>query len=61
SLGDFVLLVTTVFAMLTLHLFGIADARAVGLSITYVVSLSGLLGSSVGCFVKVENAMTILE
>ncbi|KAJ2635833.1 hypothetical protein GGF40_003368 [Coemansia sp. RSA 1286] len=61
SLGDFVLLGTTMLAIVMLHFFGIADAGAVGLSITYAVSMTSLLGSSLSCYVEAENAMTNLE
>ncbi|KAJ1805506.1 hypothetical protein LPJ56_005356 [Coemansia sp. RSA 2599] len=61
SLGDFVLLGTMMFAIVMLHLFGVADAGAVGLSITYAISMTGFLGSSVSSYVSAENAMTNLE
>ncbi|KAJ1863623.1 hypothetical protein LPJ73_000482 [Coemansia sp. RSA 2703] len=60
-LGDLILLAVTLFAVGVLHYYGQGDAGLVGLSITYAISLTGSLSSSVSSYVDAENAMTDLE
>ncbi|KAJ2784706.1 hypothetical protein GGI15_002181 [Coemansia interrupta] len=60
-LGDLILLCVTLFAVGILHYCGHGDAGLVGLSITYAISLTNSLSSSVSSYVDAENAMTDLE
>ncbi|KAJ1722150.1 hypothetical protein LPJ53_003386 [Coemansia erecta] len=60
-LGDLILLGVTLCAVGVLHYYGHGDAGLVGLSITYAISLTSFLGSSVSSYVDADNAMTDLE
>ncbi|KAJ2714070.1 hypothetical protein H4R19_001923, partial [Coemansia spiralis] len=61
TMGNSVLLCTTMLAVVSLHYTGYGDAGMVGLAVTYSFQLSSLLSSTVRNYTDVENAMTHVE
>ncbi|KAJ2681819.1 hypothetical protein H4R19_007255, partial [Coemansia spiralis] len=61
TMGNFILLCTTLLAVASLHYTGYGDAGLVGLAVTYSSQLSSLLSSTVRSYTNVENAMTHVE
>ncbi|KAJ1825710.1 hypothetical protein LPJ56_002546, partial [Coemansia sp. RSA 2599] len=61
TLGNTVMLGTTLLAVLTLHYFGYGDAGLVGLSVTYALDFTSSLNWSVRSYTEVENSMIQLE
>ncbi|KAJ2711587.1 hypothetical protein H4R19_003175, partial [Coemansia spiralis] len=61
TMGNFILLCTTMLAVASLHYTGYGDAGLVGLAVTYSFQLSSLLNSTVRNYTDLENAMTHVE
>ncbi|KAJ2716063.1 hypothetical protein H4R19_000855 [Coemansia spiralis] len=61
TMGNFVMLCTTLLAVASLHCTGYGDAGLVGLAVTYSFRLSDMLSWSVRNYTDVENAMTHVE
>ncbi|KAJ2160764.1 hypothetical protein GGF46_002010 [Coemansia sp. RSA 552] len=61
SLGNTVMLATSLLAVVSLHYFGVADAGLVGLAVTYALDFTSSLNWSVRSYTEVENSMVQLE
>ncbi|KAJ2849384.1 hypothetical protein J3B02_003803, partial [Coemansia erecta] len=61
TLGNTVMLGTTLLAVFTLQYFGYGDAGLVGLSVTYALDFTSSLNWSVRSYTEVENSMIQLE
>ncbi|KAJ2832598.1 hypothetical protein GGI24_001173 [Coemansia furcata] len=61
SLGNVMMLGTTVLAVASLQYFGVGDAGLVGLSVAYALDFTGSLNWSVRSYTEVENSMVQLE
>ncbi|KAJ2743758.1 hypothetical protein GGI20_003515 [Coemansia sp. BCRC 34301] len=61
TLGNLVMLGTTVLAVGSLQYFGVGDAGLVGLSVAYALDFTSSLNWSVRSYTEVENLMTQLE
>ncbi|KAJ1877465.1 hypothetical protein LPJ57_003933, partial [Coemansia sp. RSA 486] len=61
TLGNIVMLGTTMLAVFTLQYFGYGDAGLVGLSVTYALDFTSSLNWSVRSYTEVENSMIQLE
>ncbi|KAJ2386404.1 hypothetical protein GGI05_004395, partial [Coemansia sp. RSA 2603] len=61
TLGNTVMLGTTLLAIFTLQYFGYGDAGLVGLSVAYALDFTGSLNWSVRSYTEVENSMIQLE
>ncbi|KAJ1877065.1 hypothetical protein LPJ57_004145, partial [Coemansia sp. RSA 486] len=61
TLGNVVMLGTTMLAVFTLQYFGYGDAGLVGLSVTYALDFTSSLNWSVRSYTEVENSMIQLE
>ncbi|KAJ1830981.1 hypothetical protein LPJ63_004590 [Coemansia sp. RSA 2711] len=60
-LGDLIMLTTTLSIIVSVHYFGFRDAGMVGLAVSYSLSLSGSLFSSVLSYSSFENGLVKLE
>ncbi|KAJ1718382.1 hypothetical protein LPJ53_006549, partial [Coemansia erecta] len=61
TLGNMVMLGTTLLAIFTLQYLGYGDAGLVGLSVAYALDFTGSLNWSVRSYTEVENSMIQLE
>ncbi|KAJ2808048.1 hypothetical protein H4R21_000229, partial [Coemansia helicoidea] len=61
TMGNLVMVGTTVLAVASLHYTGDGDAGLVGLAVTYSFLLSSQLSSTVKVYTDLENSMTQLE
>ncbi|KAJ1735865.1 hypothetical protein LPJ61_000309 [Coemansia biformis] len=61
TLGNLVMLGTTMLAIVSLQYFGYGDAGLVGLAVTYALDFTGSLNWSVRSYTEVENSMIQLE
>ncbi|KAJ2260833.1 hypothetical protein GGI01_002727 [Coemansia sp. RSA 376] len=61
TLGNVVMLGTTVLAVASLQYFGVGDAGLVGLSVAYALDFTSSLNWSVRSYTEVENSMVQLE
>ncbi|KAJ2520559.1 hypothetical protein H4217_001964 [Coemansia sp. RSA 1939] len=61
TLGNIVMLGTTLLAVVTLQFFGFGDAGLVGLSVAYALDFTSSLNWSVRSYTEVENSMIQLE
>ncbi|KAJ1666298.1 hypothetical protein EV178_002409 [Coemansia sp. RSA 1646] len=61
TLGNTVMLGTTLLAVVTLQYFGYGDAGLVGLSVAYALDFTSSLNWSVRSYTEVENSMIQLE
>ncbi|KAJ2803884.1 hypothetical protein H4R21_001857 [Coemansia helicoidea] len=61
TMGNIMMLSTTMLAVATLHRTGYGDAGLVGLMLTYSMRLSGLLSGAVRSYTSLENSMTHME
>ncbi|KAJ2614979.1 hypothetical protein H4S08_001460 [Coemansia sp. RSA 1365] len=61
SMGNIVMLGTTMFSIITLHYTGVGDAGMVGLAVTYALTLSSTLSQIVRAQTSTEKQMTHLE
>ncbi|KAJ2726275.1 hypothetical protein GGI07_000752, partial [Coemansia sp. Benny D115] len=61
TLGNTVMLGTTLLAIISLHYFGYGDAGLVGLSVAYALDFTNSLGWSVRSYTEIESAMIQLE
>ncbi|KAJ2556689.1 hypothetical protein EV175_001836 [Coemansia sp. RSA 1933] len=61
SLGNVVMLGTTLMAVITLQFLGYGDAGLVGLSVAYALDFTSSLNWSVRSYTEVENSMIQLE
>ncbi|KAJ1953498.1 hypothetical protein EC988_002960, partial [Linderina pennispora] len=61
TLGNLVMLGTTMLAVLAVHYFGYSDSGLVGLSVAYALDFTSSLNWSVRSYTEVENSMVQLE
>ncbi|KAJ1782494.1 hypothetical protein LPJ59_006797, partial [Coemansia sp. RSA 2399] len=61
TLGNIVMLGTTLLAVATLQYLGYGDAGLVGLSVAYALDFTGSLNVSVRSYTNIENSMIQLE
>ncbi|KAJ2609708.1 hypothetical protein H4S08_003934 [Coemansia sp. RSA 1365] len=61
TLGNLVMLGTTLLAVVSLQYLGFGDAGLVGLAVTYALDFTGSLNWSVRSYTEVENSMIQLE
>ncbi|KAJ1885684.1 hypothetical protein LPJ81_006849, partial [Coemansia sp. IMI 209127] len=61
TLGNIVMLGTTLLAVVSLQYLGYGDAGLVGLSVAYALDFTGSLNWSVRSYTEVENSMIQLE
>ncbi|KAJ2850630.1 hypothetical protein IWW36_001741 [Coemansia brasiliensis] len=61
AIGSIIMLGTTITSVASLHYFGTGDPGMVGLAVTYALSLTSYLNSSVKAYTEMENSMVQLE
>ncbi|KAJ2774929.1 hypothetical protein IWQ57_000607 [Coemansia nantahalensis] len=61
TMGNIMMLSTTMLAVAAVHRTGYGDAGLIGLVVTYSMRLSGMLSSAVKSYASLENSMTHME